>query len=344
MAKKVIIAMSGGVDSSTTAYKLLESGYDVVGATLQMGRFCDAKAVEDAKKVAETLKIKHFVIDIENKFKEKVTDYFIEEYLNGFTPNPCAKCNREVKFKELINFMQEQNADFIATGHYAKIINNNDIYELHRSDEDSKDQSYFLSTLKYEYLKYIIFPLELIRDKNEVREIARKIGLHISDKPDSQNACFLETDYKDFIKKNINLVEKKGEIKHISGKILGKHSGIINYTIGQRKGLKIGGFAQPIYVVATDKDTNEVIVGEEEFLYSSDLILKNINILDKNISENVEYYFKLRSTQAGQYGKIKFIEDNRIKIILNEGARAITKGQLTAIYKDTKVIASGWGV
>lgn len=341
--KTVIVAMSGGVDSSITAYKLLEEGYNVIGTTLSMGIKCDKNAIEDAKKVAEKLKIKHFTIDVKNSFEKNVINYFTNSYLNGETPNPCAVCNRFIKFKEIIDFMKEINANFIATGHYANIIKNGDIYELHKATDKTKDQSYFLSTLDYDFLQYIKFPLHSIQ-KTEVKKLAQLVGLHVAKKAESQDACFVETNYKNFIQKNCkNYTNKEGLIKHVNGEILGKYDGIINFTIGQRKGLNIS-YKNPIYVVKIDTKENIVYVGNNEDLFSDKLTIKNVNILNNKLYEkNKTFTFKLRSTHIGQNGIISYNQNNNTaEIILNEQTRAITKGQLCTIYDNSLVIASGW--
>jgi tRNA-specific 2-thiouridylase len=343
MVKTVISAMSGGVDSSTTAYKLKEEGYRVIGVTLKMGRRSDQLAIDDAKKVADYIGIEHRVVDVSVAFKNSVTSYFINSYINGFTPNPCAMCNRLIKFKELIELKQEIGADYIATGHYARILYNNDIYELHKAKCLERDQSYFLSTLKYEYIQYIKFPLGNEVSKNEVREYAKKIGLHVAEKNDSQDICFLEGgDYKDFLLKNSSYTSKPGLIKHINGEILGEHNGIINYTVGQRKGLGVA-YNKPIYVASIDVENNVVYAGFEEDLYSDKLIISNLNILAK-IDENKDYNIKLRSVYEGENGRVKLYggKNEYAEIFFPNKTRAVTKGQLCCIYDGTKVVASGW--
>lgn len=339
--KTIIVAMSGGVDSSTTAYEIKKEGYNVIGATLQMGRSCDKIAIQDAKQVCEKLNIEHFVIDVKNDFHDKILNYFYDDYINGRTPNPCAKCNREVKFKAIIDFMKEKNADFIATGHYAKIVNNNGNYELHKSFDKLKDQSYFLSTLKYEDLQSIKFPLQAI-NKINVREIANEINLHVANKTDSQDACFIETNYKDFLHKYFNIQNKKGFIINTKKQIIGEHNGIFNFTLGQRKGLGVSD-ANALYVIDLDPINNLVIVGSEEDLLNNKLQLNQLNILNNIIyNENEEFLFKLRSTHKGEHGKIIIKANSNAEITLNNNVRAITKGQLCAIYKNDLVVGSGW--
>lgn len=340
--KTVLVGMSGGVDSSVSAIKLLKEGCNVVGATLSMGRGCDISAIVDAKIVCEKLGIEHHVIDVSYNFKNKVIDYFVNSYLNGETPNPCSVCNRTVKFQEMINFMKKISADYIATGHYAKIIYNGNKYELHKADCLEKDQSYFLSTIKYEFLQYIKFPLAEEISKNNTREEAKNVGLHVFDKQDSQDVCFIDNnDYKKFLISVDDNICKEGEIKHLNGKILGRHNGIINYTIGQRKGLGVS-YNKPIFVVKFDIKDNIVYVSDDENdLFNDIFYINNLNKLTE-IKENYEYTVKIRSTHSGQLGKVELINENEAKIVLNEKTRAITKGQLCCLYDGSMVVGSGY--
>ena len=336
---KALVAMSGGVDSSTTAFKLLEEGHDVAGITLAMGRSCDEKAIVDAKKIADKLRIQHYVLDVSGKFNKEVIDYFISSYKLGETPNPCAVCNRFIKFEEIINFAEKSNFDFVATGHYANIFFENDRYTLNKARYLEKDQSYFLSMLKYDFLPYIQFPLGQEISKDIVRREAERFDDTISKKKDSQDICFIDTNYRDFLKDKITATP--GLIKHINGEILGKHSGIINYTIGQRKGLGIS-YKKPIFVVRFDINDNVVYVSDnEEDLYNDRLFIKGVNLLSEP-DEKREYLIKLRSTHKGDFGKIKLLDNNTIEIILNNKTRAITKGQLACAYDDNKVVCAGW--
>lgn len=341
--KKVIVAMSGGVDSSVTAYKMVEEGYDVTGITLSMGRNCDEIAIGDAKKVAEKLNIKHKVLDVSKDFDENVINYFVNSYLLGETPNPCAKCNKFVKFKSIVDFIKNNNYDFLVTGHYAKITENNGIFELHKGDNLKKDQSYFLAMIDYDFLKYIRFPLHDIKDKTDTRELAKKIDLHIAEKKDSQDVCFInDNNYKKFLINEKNIPSQKGLIKHVDGQILGEHNGIINYTIGQRKGLNIS-YNAPLYVIELDGKNNIVYVGSDDDLYRDTLVIKDINILNNLIyNSDIEFTFKLRSTHLGQKGRIRLLGNNRAEITLNKNSRAITKGQLCVIYFDDMIVGGGW--
>ena len=340
--QKVLIAMSGGVDSSTVASKMIEEGYEVEGATLYFGKFCSESTVEDAKKVAEQLKIKHHIIKCEENFENKVVKYFANEYANGKTPNPCVKCNREVKFYELLKLMEEIGADYLATGHYAKVENHNGEFWLEKGADPLKDQSYFLGQLKYEYLQYIKFPLENIK-KTEVREYANRLGLIVANKPESQDICFTKgKDYKTIIENYCK--PKNGDILHIiTGKKLGEHNGIINYTRGQRKGLGIG-YTEPLFVIDIDPERNIVYVGEEKYLFRNELNINKLNFLDKSLQFDTEYEFdvKLRSTNNPDKAKVIFNNENEAVVKLLNPSRNISKGQLCCIYNGNRVIASGF--
>lgn len=341
--KTIVVAMSGGVDSSTTALQLLNEGYNVISATMSMGRKCDAGAIEDARTVCDKLGIRHHVIDVSGNFKSVVVEYFIKSYLCGETPNPCAMCNRFVKFKEMIDFMKKIGADYIATGHYASIVENNGKYELHRAACIEKDQSYFLSTINHEFLQYIKFPLWNKMSKDNTRQEAKNAGLHVFNKNDSQDICFIENnDYKKFLFDNVDKTQiKSGFIRHINGRILGKHNGIINYTIGQRKGLNIS-YNKPIYVVRLDAVDNTVYVSDnEEDLFNDVFFVRSFNKLS-DVVENYDYIIKIRSTHMGQSGKIKITDEGKVKVILNEKTRAITRGQLACVYDGSMVVGGGY--
>ena len=341
MKSKILVAMSGGVDSSIVVYKLLDDGYDVEGVTLNFGNFCDAMTVVDAQKVAKQFGIKHNVVECGKNFENKIIKYFADEYIHGKTPNPCVKCNREVKFKELLDFREKIGADYLATGHYAKITNHDGIYWLEKSIDETKDQSYFLSQLKYDYLQYIKFPLENV-EKTEVRKIANKIGLIVANKPESQDICFMKgKDYKSVISKYYD--NKKGDIIHINGTKLGEHNGIINYTQGQRKGLGIG-YKEPLFVISLDPINNIVYVGSEKDLYKDELKINNLNFLDLSLKFNIEYEFfvKLRSTNSPSLAKVIFYDNDEAKVKLLQPSRNISKGQVCCFYNNNRVVASGY--
>ncbi|MDR1425681.1 MAG: tRNA 2-thiouridine(34) synthase MnmA [Rickettsiales bacterium] len=335
--------MSGGVDSSVSAAMLLEAGYRPIGVTLAMGRKCDQLAIEDARKVAAHLAIEHRVLDVSRDFEEKVVRYFVDSYSRGKTPNPCGMCNRFVKFESLIGLMRDMGAANVATGHYATIAEKDGVYELRRAIDRNKDQSYFLSTINYDFLQYIKFPLNSLT-KTEVRKYARKIGLHVADKSESQDVCFVETNYRDFLEQKLGTSErenKNGSIEHVNGDILGTHVGIFNYTIGQRRGLGLSS-GEPLFVVAMDEKTNTVYVGSDKDLYSNILKINGLNIFSE-LEEGREYGIKLRSSSREQRGTVKFLEeDAAVQINLTQPTRAITRGQLCCLYEDDRVMASGW--
>lgn len=338
--KKIVVAMSGGVDSSVSAYLLSKSGYDIVGITLVMGRCCDKQSVEDAAKVANQIGIKYDTLDVSEDFKKDIMNYFLESYKSGETPNPCARCNRIIKFKKILDYMYDIGADYMATGHYARIINNSkNEYNLCKAKNLEKDQSYFLSTIKYDYLKFIKFPLGNFKSKAETRKIARQNNIIVANKNDSQDVCFIDSNCGDYLEKNINnsLV---GFIKNLKGEILGKHEGIFKYTIGQRRGLGIS-YKEPLFVVKLDSLSNTVYVGSNEDLYSDRVYLNNFNKLSK-FEIGKEYIIKLRSAHAGQPGFIELIDEKNVIIKLKNPARAITKGQLCCIYDNDIVVGSGW--
>lgn len=338
---KVLVAMSGGVDSSSVASKMLDEGFEVEGATMSFGNFCSSLAVEDAKRVCDQLGIKHNVLDLKDVFEKKVIKYFANEYIKGNTPNPCVKCNREIKFFELLEFRKKIGADFLATGHYAKISNHNGVYWLEKGADKKKDQSYFLGQLKYEYLQYIKFPLENI-EKTEVRKYAKKLGLVVADKAESQDICFTKgKDYKEIIKNYYT--SKGGDIIHLNGKKLGEHSGIVNYTRGQRKGLGIG-WTEPLFVVDFDVEKNIVYVGSEADLFKTDVEIETVNILDLDLEFEKEYEFdvKLRSTNNPDRAKVILHKNGTGNVKLLKSSRNVSRGQLCGIYNGSRVVASGF--
>lgn len=341
--QKILVAMSGGVDSSVAAHILINRGYNVIGVTLDFKIPCSEQAVRDAKRVAKDLGIEHFVLNCETKFQKNVVDYFVDAYIRGTTPNPCAICNRTVKFAELIDFMRKIDADFVATGHYAKVMKKDEDYELHKGKDDIKDQSYFLSFLEYGFLKYIQCPLGGMT-KKEVREYAKKAGLYTAEKTSSQDACFIDKDYKSVVNKYSAESFKKGDILHVDGKKLGEHNGTINYTIGQRKGLGIG-YKSPLYVVRIDSEKNAVYVGSEKNLYSKEFGLFDVSLLDRNIESGKKYRFttKLRSTHKGEKADAVFdLSNGTAKVKMFKPTRAITNGQLCTFYSGKRVAGSGF--
>ena len=350
----VVVAMSGGVDSSTVAAMMKNEGYQVIGITLKLyndtketsrsKQCCAGQDIMDAKRVADKLKIEHKILYYQDKFKEGVIDNFIDSYLSGETPIPCVQCNQTVKFTDLFQEAKNLNADALVTGHYVKSVTEGNKTEMYRGIDPNRDQSYFLFNTTKEQLNFLRFPLgNLLKD--ETRNIARKLDLNVADKPDSQDICFVPNgDYASVIEKFRPNSFNKGNIKNLEGKVVGVHDGIINYTIGQRKGIKISD-KEPLYVIKIIADTNEIIVGTKEYLVKKKINLKNLNIItnDQNDFEK-ELFVKVRST--GKLIKAKIdIEGQLAKIDLLEEEYGIAPGQACVFYSKNiygyKVLGGG---
>lgn len=350
--KTIVVAMSGGVDSSVVAAMLHNAGHNVIGITLQLydygmalqkkGACCAGQDIYDAKIVADSLGFPHYIFDYESKFKQEVIDDFVDSYIRGETPLPCVKCNQSVKFKDLLKAAKELNADALATGHYVRKIKNDGIYELHQGKSLAKDQSYFLFSTTQEQLDYLMFPLGEY-SKEQTREMAQEFGLEIADKPDSQDICFVPNgNYRDVINNVRPNASVPGRFIHTDGFDLGKHNGIINYTVGQRKGLGIA-YGEPIYVIKIDPETNTVYVGPETELVKTQFLLKDVNWLAGDISPNdLEVSVKIRSTTPGTRAKLNLVDNNQIKVTLLEQEKAITPGQACVFYDSTRVLGGGW--
>ena len=332
--KKVLIGMSGGVDSSVSAIILQKQGYEVIGATMVLHDY-DNKIIEDAKNVCNYLNIEHHTIDLKKEFKEKVIDNFINSYINGKTPNPCIECNRHFKFGYLYDKAKELGCDYIATGHYARIVDG----KLLKSNVIEKDQTYFLYKIKKEVLDHIIFPLEEFSSKTEIREIANQYNLPVKEKKDSQEICFIpNNNYSLFLEKNASNLPDKGNFILKDGTFIGKHKGIMYYTIGQRKGLGIS-YTRPLYVINIDKKTNNIILGDEIDLYNKELIATDVNLLIDKIPNNIQAKIRYRSNCAPC--TIEKINDNEIKVIFDEKQKSITKGQSVVLYDNDICIGGG---
>lgn len=344
MRKKVLLGMSGGVDSSVSALLLQEQGYEVIGVTMQLLDKENIESINDAKKVCQKLGIEHHVVDLKKVFKERVIENFISTYMCAKTPNPCVECNKYLKFGELFNFAKQFECDYIATGHYARIEYSNKYnqYVLAKSKSKLKDQTYFLYDIDKKNLPNIIFPLSDFDDKNEIRKIAEERGLEIAQKKDSQEICFIENNnYIEFLQKqNPGKTIERGNIVLKNGKILGTHNGLIHYTIGQRKGIGIS-YQEPLYVIKLDSEKNEVVVGTEKELYSKELTAKNLNFLvDINLQEGIEIQAKVRYRANPAKATLK-VEGDFAKVVFEQEQRAITPGQSIVFYMDDIVLAGG---
>lgn len=347
--KKVMIGMSGGVDSSVAAYILKQKGYDVTGVTMQIwqedkeqeGSCCSLTAVEDARRVATKLDIPYYVINFKKVFDEKVIQYFIKEYLAGRTPNPCIACNRYVKFEEFLNKAISMDMDYVATGHYARVDYRDGRYLLMKSASKKKDQTYVLYNLTQEQLSKTLFPLEDIT-KEEVRAIAKKLKLNVASKPDSQEICFVEdNNYGKFLKENSTLKTKPGDIIDTKGKLLGRHNGIYNYTIGQRKGLGISS-NRPLFVIDIDPINNQIVVGDDSEGFGKTLIAEDINLIAiEKLTEERKVSAKIRYAAQESPASIKPLEGNKILVEFDTPQRAITPGQAVVFYDGDIVLGGG---
>jgi tRNA-uridine 2-sulfurtransferase len=351
----IVVAMSGGVDSSTVAGIMKNEGYKVIGITLklyddtkvtsQSRQCCAGQDIIDAKRVADKLGIEHKILYYQNKFKEGVIDNFVNSYINGETPIPCVKCNQTVKFKDLFNESKKLNADALVTGHYVKSVTQDNVTEMYRGVDLNRDQSYFLFNTTKEQLDYLRFPLGGLQ-KTETRKIAKNLDLNVADKPDSQDICFVPNgDYASVIEKFRPNSFLKGNIKNIQGDVIGIHDGIINYTIGQRKGIKIAN-KDPLYVIKINSTKNEIIVGKKEYLIQSKINLKDINIITNNKKDfQNELFVKVRSTGKLIKAKIDIFE-SRASVKLLEDEYGISPGQACVFYAKNnnghKVLGGGW--
>lgn len=348
----IVVAMSGGVDSSTVAAMLCAEGYRVIGITLQLydhgavaarkGACCAGQDIYDAKMVAAKLGIPHYVLDYESRFNQSVIKDFADSYVRGETPLPCVRCNQSVKFKDLLQMAKDLGAHALATGHYVRKIIGKNGPELHAGRESKKDQSYFLFATDRQQLEYLEFPLGNFT-KEETRALAVKYGLEVAAKPDSQDICFVpDGNYRQVIGKIYPNASQEGKVLHIDGFELGKHSGILNYTIGQRRGLGIA-YNEPLYVTKIDAETNTVYLGPESALESTEFTIKEINWLGEELEpDRLEVKVKVRSTRPGSPALVSKLSGDRMLVKLLSKEKAITPGQACVIYDADRVLGGGW--
>ena len=344
--KRVLLGMSGGVDSSVSALLLKEAGYEVIGATLELfagSSCCNINTYIDAKNVCNSIGIPHFTYDYKDEFRKYVIDDFIDCYANCKTPNPCIECNKYMKFGFMYEKAKQLDCNYIATGHYAKTeyINEYKRWVLKKSNAGKKDQSYVLWNIPKDLLSHVLFPLADFEDKDQIREIARKNNLKVANKPDSEDICFVpDGNYKKFLENNSNIKPKKGNIVNSKGQVLGTHMGLYNYTIGQRKGLGISN-SVPLFVLGFNKAKNEVIVGEENELYKKEIIVSDFNLL---LVDEIDSWMdvEVKTRYSSKVAKAKILkEDNNIKVVFDEPQRAITKGQSAVFYVNDIVLGGG---
>lgn len=353
---RVVVAMSGGVDSSVVAAKLKSEGYDVIGVTLQLydhgaalakkGACCAGQDIHDARRVAERMGFPHYVLDYENKFRESVIDEFADAYLAGATPVPCIRCNERVKFRDLLETARDLDADCMATGHYIQRKDGVARAELHMAADANRDQSYFLFSTTQEQLDFLRFPLGHLESKAETRALAADYGLAVADKPDSQDICFVPNgNYAAVIEKLRPNAAEPGDIVDTDGNVLGQHRGVIHYTIGQRRGLGIGGLGDPLYVVRLDPDARRVVVGPKSALATTVVPVNEVNWLgDQPFAGEIPVMVRIRSTRPPRPAILRPIGATRAEVELLDAEEGVSPGQACVFYEpdSTRVLGGGW--
>ncbi len=352
MKKRVVVAMSGGVDSSVTAALMLEQGYDVIGLTMKLWDPQDigiseqvmetlADPAADAQAVAEKLGIEHHVVDFKSDFRSRVIAPFTQDYFSGRTPNPCALCNKQIKFGLLLDKARELGGDFLATGHYVRLEQRDGRILIHKADDLKKDQSYFLFSLNQEQLASCLFPLGRF-NKDQIRAKALDFDLPVATKSESQDICFIpDGEYVRFIEQEKGCGRLSGEIVHVSGRVLGSHQGVYRYTIGQRKGLGIG-WHEPLYVIALNVQEKKVIVGEKPYLNKQELIAADCNWNIEMPATTINAACRIRYRHFEVPALLEPLDRNRVRVVFDQGQDGITPGQAAVFYDGDLVIGGGW--
>lgn len=348
---RIVVAMSGGVDSSVAAALMVEAGFDVIGMTLQLydqgamvakkGACCAGQDIYDARQVCDKLSIPHYILDYESHFSQAVIEDFAESYLKGETPIPCIRCNQQVKFKDLLTTARDLGAQALVTGHYVQRVMGKEGAELHRAIDPVRDQSYFLFATTQHQLDFLRFPLGGMA-KTETRDHALRFGLEVAEKPDSQDICFVPNgSYVSVLEKLRPGALEEGDIVHQDGRVLGRHKGIINYTVGQRKGLGIGG-GDPLYVIRLNPELHQVVVGPYEALARTEISLKEVNWLGHMPAHPIECDVKVRSTRPPVPAKIYPEQEGGARVVFTQPEYGIAAGQACVFYKDNRVLGGGW--